>query len=149
RASWRPCRRWSATGRSASPPEPVPRRALARVAALFALAAVYAAAGKLGLLLALVNASASAVWPPAAIARAACLVLGRGVWPAIFAGAFLVNVTTSGQVPSSLGIALGNTLEAAAGAWLVERFAGGVRAFERPLGVFRFVALAGLASPLL
>ena len=125
------------------------RRPRARVAAGVALAAVYFAAGKFGLSLALVHASASAIWPPSGIALAACLVLGREVWPAIFAAAFLVNVTTTGNAASSLGIALGNTLEPVAGAWLVERFAAGARAFERPQDVFRFVALAGLASPLL
>jgi len=40
------------------------------------LASVYVLAGKLGLTLAYVNASATAVWPPAGIALAALLVLG-------------------------------------------------------------------------
>ena len=122
--------------------------ARARGAVLVGLVAAYLAAGKLGLSLALVHASASAVWPPTGIALAACIVFGRWVWPAIFVGAFFVNLTTTGDAPSSLGIALGNTLEALVGSALVERYAGGARAFERPLDVFRFVALAGIASPL-
>jgi signal transduction histidine kinase len=118
----------------------------AQAATLAALAAVYFAAGKLGLSLALVHASASAVWPPTGIALAAFLVLGRGVWPAILAGAFLVNVTTEGSAATSLGIAVGNTLEGLVGALLVERFAGGRRAFDRPQDVFGFVTLAGLVA---
>ncbi len=117
-----------------------------RVAMLLALAAVYFVAGKLSLSLASVHASASAVWPPTGIALAAFLVLGRGLWPAILAGAFLVNVTTEGNAATSLGIATGNTFEGLVGAWLVERFAGGSAAFERPRDVFKFLALAGLLA---
>ena len=111
---------------------------------LGALAIVYFLAGKFGLHFAFVHASASAVWPPTGIALAAMLLVGRRTWPAILVGAFLVNYTTSGSIVSSLGIAAGNTLEAVVGAWLVVRYAGGVRAFERPLNFFRFVLLGGL-----
>src|SRR5262249_59128932 len=90
--------------------------------ALAALTLVYIVAGKLGLLLAFVHASATAVWPPTGIALAALLVYGYPAWPAIFVGAFVVNVTTAGSVASSLGIAAGNTLEALVGVWLVNRW---------------------------
>src|SRR5437588_4749066 len=89
------------------------------------LTVVYFIAGKLGLKLAFLHASASPVWPPAGIALAALLLLGYRVWPAIFVGAFSVNATTAGNIATSLGIAAGNTLEAVCGAWLVNRFAGG------------------------
>ncbi len=98
-------------------------------------------AGKLGLLFASVHASATAVWPPTGIALAALLLLGPRIWPAVAAGAFVVNVTTAGSVATSLGIALGNTLEALIGCWLVERFAHGRAAFERPRGIFAFAAV--------
>src|SRR6266545_4831779 len=48
------------------------------------LAGVYAVAGKLGLLLAFVHASATAVWLPTGIALTAFLILGYRVWPGIF-----------------------------------------------------------------
>ena len=111
---------------------------------------VYFIAGKFGLMLASLNASASPVWPPAGIALGALLVLGYRVWPAVFVGAFLVNVTTAGNVATSLAIAGGNTLEALCGAWLVNRFASGIRAFDRAQDVFKFaiaVVLACLISP--
>ena len=110
--------------------------------------AVYFIAGKLGLKLAFLNDSASAVWPPSGIALAVLLLLGYRVWPAIFLGAFLVNFTTAGNFPTSLGIAVGNTLEALGGAWLVYRFAGGARVFDRAQGVFKF-ALAAAVSTLI
>lgn len=115
-------------------------------AALAILAVVYVVAGKLGLTLAFLNASATPVWPATGIALSALLLLGYGAWPAIFVGAFLVNVTTTGGAVSSLGIALGNTLEAVAGAWLVTRFAGGRHAFDRARHVFRFALVAALGA---
>src|SRR5438874_10942198 len=89
------------------------------------LSVIYFIAGKLGLLLASLHASASPVWPPAGIALAALLLLGYRAWPALFVGAFLVNVTTAGNVATAFGIATGQTLEALVGAWLGKRFAGG------------------------
>src|SRR5438034_11057483 len=112
------------------------------------LAIIYFVAGKLGLVLASLHASASPVWPPAGIALAALLVLGYRAWPAILVGAFLVNVTTAGNVATSLAIASGNTLEAVCGAWLVNRFAGGTTVFDRPQGVFKF-ALAAVVSTII
>src|SRR5262245_30694724 len=82
-------------------------QARARVVTLLALAAIYVAAGKLGLSMAVLHESASAVWPPTGIALGAFLLLGRSAWPAIFAGAFLVNVTTAGSPATSLAIAAG------------------------------------------
>src|SRR6266513_1108861 len=112
------------------------------------LTAVYFIAGKFGLMLASLHASASPVWPAAGIALATLLVLGYRAWPAIFVGAFLVNVTTAGNVATSLAIASGNTLEAVCGAWLVTRFAGGTTVFDRPQGVFKF-ALAAVFSTII
>ncbi|HZC81433.1 MAG TPA: MASE1 domain-containing protein [Nitrospiraceae bacterium] len=116
------------------------------VVVFFLLAALYFLAGKLGLLLAFVHASATAVWPPTGIALAAFLLLGYRVWPGIFLGAFLVNLTTAGSVATTIGIAIGNTLEGLAGAYLVNRFAHGSHAFDRPPDVFKFAALAALTS---
>jgi integral membrane sensor domain MASE1 len=110
------------------------------------LAVIYFIAGKLGLILASLHASASPVWPPAGIALAALLLLGYRAWPAIFVGAFLVNVTTAGNVATSFAIATGNTLEALVGVWLVNRFAGGTYVFDRPQGVFKFALAAGISA---
>ncbi|MEY2496161.1 MAG: hypothetical protein QOJ45_2653 [Verrucomicrobiota bacterium] len=111
------------------------------------LAVVYFFAAKFSLKLAFLHASASPVWPPAGIALAALLVVGYRAWPAIFVGAFVVNLTTAGNVFTSVGIATGNTLEAIAGAWLIHRFAGGTQVFDRAQDVFKF-ALAIIVSTL-
>src|SRR4029077_2725413 len=106
---------------------------------------IYFVAGKLSLHLAFLHKSASPVWPPAGIALAVLLLLGCRMWPAIFLGAFLVNITTAGNISTSLGIATGNTVEAVVGAWLINRYAGGIRVFDRPQDVFKF-ALAAVIS---
>jgi signal transduction histidine kinase len=108
--------------------------------------AIYFIAGKLGLMLASLHASASPVWPPAGIALAVLLLFGYRAWPAIFIGAFLVNVTTAGNAATSFAIATGNTFETLAGAWLVNRFAGGKDVFDRPQGVFKFALAAAIST---
>ena len=107
---------------------------------------VYLVAGKLGLKLAFVHASATAVWPCTGIALFSFLILGYRVWPVIFTSAFLVNLTTAGSAATSIGIAAGNTLEGVVGCYLVTRFAGGQHAFERAQDIFKFAFLAGIVS---
>jgi diguanylate cyclase (GGDEF)-like protein len=113
------------------------------VAAIGLLAPVYFVAGKLGLKFAFVHTSISPVWPAAGIAVAAFLLLGTEVWPAIFIGSFLVNMTTAGNVATSLGIGAGNTLEALAAVYLLNKFARGRYAFDRTQDILKFALLAG------
>ena len=110
------------------------------------LAAVYFVIEKFGVALAFGHSGAVPLWPPTGIALAALLVWGYRVWPGILLGAFLASVTGSGEVAVSAGVAAGNTLEGLAGAWLVNRFAGGRFFFEHPLDVFKFALLVGMAS---
>ena len=125
-------------------------RDLARRGGLLALVgAAYFVSGKLGLALAMVHPSATLVWAPTGIALAACLVLGMWVWPAIFAAAFAVNVTTEGSVWTSLAIGIGNTLEPLAATHLVNRYADGSRSFETVRGVASYALCAGVLSPML
>src|SRR2546425_12387133 len=121
-------------------------RLLRRLGPLVAIPVAYFVAGKLGLRVAFETANAPPVGPPAGIALAAFVLLGYDVWPAVLVGAFLVNLTTAGSVATSLGIAVGNTLEGVVGAYLVNQFARGRRAFDRAQDVFAFAALAAGAS---
>jgi two-component sensor histidine kinase/integral membrane sensor domain MASE1 len=122
------------------------RPAVATLALIVLLVAVYILAGTLGLWLAVLHPSVTAVWPPTGIALAAGLLLGYRIWPGILLGAFLVNLIASESGPTSLGIAFGNTLEALLGTYLVSRYARGRDAFERVYDIFRFVLLAGGTS---
>lgn len=113
---------------------------------LCSLATVYILAGKFGLQLAIFHPSATPVWPPTGISLAAFLLLGYWVWPAIFLGAFAVNVTTAGSMVSSLAIATGNTLEGLIGALLVNSLANGRKCFTQQGDTIKFLLLAAVFS---
>jgi len=95
----------------------------------------YIVLAKLGLDLALVSPSASAVWPATGFAFAMVLLRGLRIWPAVFIGALIVNATTAGSLLTSVAIASGNTLEAVTGGYLISRICGGTRAFDSPADV--------------
>jgi PAS domain S-box-containing protein len=119
---------------------------LSHLAALSLLTFVYYASGRFGLGLASINPHATVLWAPTGISIAALLLLGYRAWPAVLAGAFLVNHQVNASMVVSAGIAAGNTLEAFAGAYLVNQFANGTKAFYRTKDVFRFVCLAGFLA---
>lgn len=85
------------------------------------VAGVYFGAAELGLSLAYIHANVSPVWPPTGVAIAAVLLLGRRALPGILVGAFAANFFTPIPIGSALGIAIGNTLEAATVGWLLGR----------------------------
>jgi PAS domain S-box-containing protein len=60
----------------------------------------------------------------------------------------MVNITTQGSVATTLGLSGGNTLEALLGAWAINRYANGAKAFDRVKNVFKFVFFAPLLSTL-
>jgi integral membrane sensor domain MASE1/anti-sigma regulatory factor (Ser/Thr protein kinase) len=109
------------------------------------LALLYFASAKLGLGLAFATPSVTAVWPPTGIALAALVLWGRGLWPGVLLGAFLANVTTDVPVYTAAGIAVGNTLEAVVGAWLLDRV-GFRPTLQRLRDIFALVVLAGFLS---
>jgi len=117
---------------------PVPY--LARVVLL---AAAYFSAAKLALLVAIPPGYATAVWPPSGIALASVLLLGYRIWPGIWLGASLVNVTVQSSLVAATLMGAGNTLEALAGAALVRAFIGPPGAFRRGEDVVKFVLIAG------
>ncbi len=127
-----------------------------RLAEIVGLASAYAVAGRLSLLLALPPGYATAIWPPAGLALAGALILGRQVWPGIFLGSFLVNVETSFDASSTstllrsivlpCGIAAGAALQAVVGAALVRRFTNIKAVLRSERSVLRFLLLGGPLS---
>lgn len=99
------------------------------IAPLFT-AALYVAAGKAALLLALSPGYASAVFPPAGIALAAAFIGGRALLPGVFLGSLTLNLWAgyaAGQQPAvaaALLIALASTLQAALGGSVLRRAIG-------------------------
>lgn len=70
----------------------------------------YILTGKLGLLLPYVGSHITLIWLPTGIAVYALLKGGLKFWPAIFVGAFLVNLSAGSPLFIALSIAVGNTL---------------------------------------
>ncbi|MBW8886120.1 MAG: MASE1 domain-containing protein [Fibrobacteres bacterium] len=119
---------------------------LRQAAILASLTGVYYLAGRYGLSLATLNSSASPVWPPTGLALAAMVLLGRWVWPSVLVGAFLVNMSASGDWAASLLIAGGNSLEALAGAWMAVRFCAGRDAFDTIPNICKFALGPGMMA---
>ncbi len=108
---------------------------------LAGISATYFVLAKLGLKLALINPSASPVWPATGFALSMVLLRGQRVWPAIFIAALIANATTVGTLLTSAAIASGNTLEAAVGGFLIQKYCGGIRAFDTPANVVKFALI--------
>ena len=119
------------------------------IAQILLLAVVYFAAAKLGLSLASLHKNVTPVWPPTGIAIGALLIFGQRLWPGIFVGALAVNALTDIPVGSALGIATGNTLEALAACWLLQRLARWRNSLDSVADVMRFVACATVLAPIL
>lgn len=115
----------------------------------------YLATGMLGLQAAATSPHATLLWPPAGIAIAAAILLGRPALPVIWFGAFLLNLAISyriGRTDPMLfvqggTIATGNMLEAAAAAWIVHRLriARDLASFRAVVGFLIAAALLGPA----
>jgi integral membrane sensor domain MASE1/anti-sigma regulatory factor (Ser/Thr protein kinase) len=121
------------------------RLAASRWTWALALALAYFASAKLGLALAFSNENVTAIWPPTGIALAALVLWGRGLWPGVLLGAFLANVTTDVPAYTAAGIAVGNTLEAVVGAWLLDRV-GFRPSMVRLRDIFALVVLGAIVS---
>src|SRR5258708_3965064 len=110
------------------------------------LAAGYFSAAKVALLVAIPPGYATAVWPPSGIALASVLLLGYRIWPGIWLGASLVNITVQSSLVAATLMGAGNTLEALAGAALVRAVIGLPGAFRRGEDVVKFVVIAAASA---
>lgn len=122
----------------------MPRGILIVIVAFF-----YYMMARLGLLLAFQHTNASPVWLPSGLAFAAVLALGNRVWPGIWLGAFVANLSHLSQrgIPLPLLIAVctligaGNTLEALTGKLLLNRLIGAGDPFDQVRHVFTLVGI--------
>jgi len=110
------------------------------------IASAYVAAAKLGLDLSVAHGVITPVWAPSGIALASLVLFGRRFWPAVALGALIANATSGADPLVAAGIAVGNTLEAVVGAYLLER-AGFRPSLDRVRHVLQLVVFgAGLAT---
>ena len=124
-------------------------RRLKYVVELTSIVVIYVALAKLSLGLASIHPSVTPIWPPTGFALGVVLLLGYRISPAIFLGAFIVNVTTAGSISTSLAIATGNALESLIGAYLINRWSDGCSTFDTPGGVIRFALICFIPSTMI
>src|SRR3989344_839506 len=109
------------------------------------LFAAYFISARFGLGISPVSGFATLVWPPTGIALVALFVFGIDLWPAIFLGAFLVNLITGAPLAGALSIGAGNTVEAIIGVYLLKYF-GFQSSLERLKDVLMLIVFASLFS---
>ena len=107
---------------------------------------IYFVSAKLGLSLAEDTKQVTTVWPPTAISLVILLLFGYRYWPGVFLGAFTANISTQEPFGIATAIAIGNTLEALAGAYLLRRFVDFNGKLETVKSVLGLVILAALFS---
>ncbi|MDO8776852.1 MAG: MASE1 domain-containing protein [Burkholderiaceae bacterium] len=110
---------------------------------------LYAAAAIGGLMYAVVGSTVTLVWAPSGIALAALLAYGYRLSFGIALGAFLANAWTGIPLAAAAVIAMGNTLEALVGAFLLVRLARFRNALDRRRDVFALIVLAAIFSTML
>ncbi len=115
------------------------------------VAILYYVSAQLGLWLSFPISKAAPLWPPAGLALALIILAGYRTWPAITIGSFIANalvflnlqIEFSFALLSSLVIiAIGNTLEALFGYYLVLRFIKSKNPFVKTIHVFIFLLMA-------
>ena len=89
---------------------------------------------------------ATTVWPPSGIALAAVLLFGPRIWPGIWLGAALTNLTIQGAPILAFVIGTGNTLEAMVAAGFVRRYVGVDGEFATGKAAILFVLLSTLSA---
>ncbi len=109
-------------------PKTRPRPLVATALVSVLLAAAYAITGLLGMQLSAPPGNVTPVWLPAGLALAALIIFGRGVWPGITLGSFILNVIVfpnSESLPirvlGGLAIAVSSTVGLVLTHWLFER----------------------------
>jgi signal transduction histidine kinase len=109
---------------------------------LLSFTLVYRLAVVVGLTMAYYQSNTSPVWPPTGIAIAALLLFGFNLWPGIAISVLIGTSLAGTPLTLSLGIALGNTLEALAAAYLLKRVIGINFALNRIRDIVVFVLVA-------
>lgn len=110
------------------------------------LAILYHFAAELGLLTAHLQANTSPVWPPTGIAIAALLIFGPRYWPGITLGVLLAWVFKNNPLNISIGLAIGNTLEAVVAVYAIRRFVNFRNTLDRIQDVIGFTVFVALAT---
>lgn len=126
---------------------------------IIALAMIYFVVGRLGLVLDNPSGYVSPIWPAAGFALAGLLFFGYRVAPGVLIGSFMTNLPVdagvfsfSSQIESfgiPVSIAVGSTLQALVGAFLVNRYVDLDSGLIKAKDIFLFYIFAGSLSCLI
>jgi signal transduction histidine kinase len=112
------------------------------------LALVYTAVSRFGLSLGAVEDFSSLIRPATGLALAALLLFGSRLWPGVLLGAWIASFWAGASAVSALGIAIGSTLEAVLGAYVMRRLGGFRGSFDRLRHVLGLILGAATVSTL-
>lgn len=117
------------------------------------IAGVYSLFGLFGLMFRVLPSNAGGLWPPAGIALAVMLLLGKRIWPGIFIGNFCISAYAFGFNGEFISIyvatGVGATLCAFAGAYSIQRFLGFPNSLIDDKSIMAFMCLGGPLSCLI
>jgi PAS domain S-box-containing protein len=125
-----------------------PALRMALSALIYALELIAIAIGYLGLadvaqLLPGINPTGTPLWPPSGFALALILLRGYRVWPALLIGTLSADAifarALTAEAPAA---AIGATLGAMVGAWLIKNWSNGIKTFATPGDIAKFVLIA-------
>jgi signal transduction histidine kinase len=115
---------------------------------IIGVALLYYLSARLGYFFEFENTTALPAWPPSGIGLALIILLGRSAWPGITIGSLVANIMAYWNVPTlpaqsiitiSSMIAIGNTLEAVLGNYLVKIWIKDNYPFRNARNAFRFL----------
>jgi PAS domain S-box-containing protein len=112
------------------------------------LLCIYFATARLGLNIMPVSGIAALVWPPSGIALAALFIFGYRYWPAVALGEFLANAFFGMPIIAACAVAIGNSLEAITGVYLlrnVVRFRTDLSTIKSVIGLLLLAAFTSTA----
>ena len=115
---------------------------------IIGVALLYYLSARLGYFFEFENTTALPAWPPSGIGFALIILLGRSAWPGITIGSLVANIMAYWNDPSlpaqtiitiSSMIAVGNTIEAVLGNYLVRIWINDNYPFKNAKNAFRFM----------
>jgi len=122
---------------------------------IIGVALLYYLSARLGYFFEFENTTALPAWPPSGIGFALIILLGRSAWPGITIGSLVANILAYWNDPSlpaqtiitiSSMIAIGNTVEAVLGNYLVKVWIKDDYPFKNAKNAFRFMFVTLLMS---
>ena len=132
-----------------SAPAPYELRGWRYAAGVLGIAVAYVLGARLGLKLAFVGPTVSAVWPPSGVALAALLLFGPRLWPGVALGALGAHLPYHVPLAAAVCTSIGATTQAFVGAWLLRRVVRFEHHIDRVRDALALTVLAGVGSTLI